>query len=53
MLYNFLLRQNMTAETLVLPKFLCPLHETELVRIGKNNDGGYLIPKQSLNKTKV
>ena len=38
---------------ILLPKFLCPLYETDLVRIGKNNDGGYSIPKQSLSHTKL
>ena len=40
-------------ETIQLPKFLCPLYETDLIRIGKDNDGGYLIPKQSLSQTKL
>ena len=40
-------------ETIQLPKFLCPLYETDLIRIGKDHDGGYLIPKQSLNQTKL
>ena len=43
----------MTFATLQLPKFLSPLYETNLIRIGKNNDGGYLIPKQSLSQTKL
>ena len=38
---------------ILLPKYLCPLHETDLIRLGKDNDGGYLIPKQSLNYTKM
>ena len=40
-------------ETIQLPKFLCPLYETDLIRIGMDHDGGYLIPKQSLSQTKL
>ena len=36
-----------------LPSFLRPLYKTDLIRIGRDNDGGYLIPKQSLNQTKL
>ena len=43
----------MISEAIQLPKFFRPLFETELIRIGNNNDGGYLIPKQSLNHTKL
>ena len=43
----------MISGTLQLPKFLRPLYETDLIRIGKDNYGGYLIPKQSLNQTKL
>ena len=43
----------MIFEAIQLPKFFRPLFETELIRIGSNNDGGYLIPKQSLNHTKL
>ena len=43
----------MIPRVLQLPKFLRPLYETELIRIGNDNDGGYLIPKQSLNQTKL
>ena len=43
----------MISESIQLPKFLRPLYETELIRIGRDNDGGYLIPKQSLNQTKL
>ena len=34
-----------------LPLKLKPQFETELIRLGKNNDGGYLIPKKSLNSS--
>ncbi len=37
---------------IVLPNIFKPKYETELVRIGKNNDGGYIIPIKSLNHTK-
>ena len=36
---------------IVLPKFLCPKHETDLVRLGKKNDGGYAIPKKSFENS--
>ena len=36
---------------IVLPKFLCPKHETDLVRLGKKNDGGYAIPKKSFKNS--
>jgi hypothetical protein len=32
-----------------LPLKLKPQFETDLIRLGKNNDGGYLIPKKTLN----
>lgn len=32
-----------------LPLKLKPQFETDLIRLGKKNDGGYLIPKKSLN----
>ena len=34
-----------------LPLKLKPQFKTELIRLGKNNDGGYLIPKKSLNSS--
>ena len=37
----------------MLPKIFKPNHEYNLIRLGKDNDGGYLIPKQSLNHTKM
>ena len=36
-----------------LPKFLCPKYKTELIRIGRNNDGGYCIPKQSITSSEI
>ena len=36
----------------ILPLILKPKFETELTRLGKNNDGGYLISQKSLNSTK-
>ncbi len=38
---------------ILLPKFLCPQYETDLIRLGRNHDGGYSIPKQSLSQTKL
>ena len=35
----------------ILPLILKPKFETGLIRLGKNNDGGYLIPKKSLNSS--
>ena len=43
----------MVSKVLQIPRFFCPLFKTDLIRIGKDNDGGYLIPKQSLNQTKL
>ena len=37
---------------LKLPKYLCPLYETDLIRIGKDNDGGYLVDKKSIDNSK-
>jgi len=36
-----------------LPKTFCPRYKTELVRLGRSNDGGYVIPKRSIEKTEV
>ena len=36
---------------LILAKFLCPKFKTELIRIGGKNDGGYVVPQLSLEKT--
>ena len=33
-----------------LPKFLCPNLKTELIRLGKPNDGGYSLSEKSLKK---
>ena len=35
-----------------LPNFLCPKYKCELIRLGKENDGGYSVPNKSLGKTK-
>jgi len=43
----------MDNNVLKLPKFFRPLHKTNLVRIGKDNDGGYLIGEESINNTKI
>jgi len=37
----------------MLPKIFKPKKEYELIRIGKNNDGGYLLEKDSFNKSKA
>ena len=36
---------------LTLPIFLEPIYETDLVRVGNNFDGGYIIPSESLKNT--
>ena len=36
-----------------LPNFLCPKYKCELIRLGGENDGGYSVPKKSLEKTKI
>ena len=36
-----------------LPNFLHPKYKCELIRLGGKNDGGYLVPKKSLEKTKI
>tara|TARA_B110001454_G_C12601798_1_gene384782 strand:+ start:39 stop:803 length:765 start_codon:yes stop_codon:yes gene_type:complete len=38
---------------LELPSFLKPVYETDLIRVGQKKDGGYLIPKKSLEDTKI
>jgi hypothetical protein len=37
---------------IILPYFFYPKHKTELIRLGKDNDGGYLIPTKSIESTK-
>ena len=32
----------------MLPKFLKPKQEYDLIRLGQDNDGGYLVEKQSI-----
>ena len=39
-------------EEIILPHYFYPKYKTELIRIGKNNDGGYLIPTKSIEYTK-
>jgi len=36
-----------------VPSFLKPIYETDLIRIGQDKDGGYLIPQKSLEHTKI
>lgn len=35
------------------PKFLKPKKKYKLIRIGKNNDGGYLVDEQSIKDAKT
>ena len=35
-----------------LPNFLLPKFRCELIRLGQKNDGGYAIPKKSLENSK-
>ena len=35
-----------------LPNFLLPKFKCELIRLGQKNDGGYAIPKKSLENSK-
>ena len=37
----------------MLPKNFKPIANYPLVRLGKDNDGGYLINKESIEKTKL
>ena len=46
---NFL--QKYVDHHLKLPNFLRPKHKCELIRLGQNNDGGYSIPKKSLENS--
>ena len=43
----------MNNRILKLPFFLKPEYETKLIRIGKDNDGGYLISEASLKSSKI
>ena len=43
----------MNNRILKLPIFLKPEYETKLIRIGKDNDGGYLISEASLKSSKI
>ena len=36
----------------MLPKQLKPIHKYNLIRLGKKNDGGYLVEKESLFNSK-
>ena len=37
----------------MLPKILKPKGSYDLIRLGKNNDGGYLVEFKSIEKTKA
>ena len=36
-----------------LPYFFKPNYKTDLLRLGKENDGGYCVPKESLKDTSI
>ena len=36
----------------MLPKIFKPKYEYDLIRLGKDNDGGYLVEKESIFKSK-
>ena len=37
---------------LFLPNFLKPQYKTQIIRVGRNYDGGYIIAKKALNNSK-
>ena len=39
-------------KTIALPRILQPFYCSDLIRIGKNNDGGYLVNKDDITKSK-
>ena len=41
-------KNSITNNEAVLPLFLRPLKGAELVRMGRDNDGGYLVDKRSI-----
>ena len=41
----------MVIKEILLPKYLQPHEVTDLVRLGKNNDGGYLVSKKDIKNT--
>lgn len=36
-----------------ISNFLCPKFKTKLVRLGRENDGGYCVPEESITNTKI
>ena len=38
---------------IILPSFLKPIKETDLIKIGNKEDGGYVIPKNSIDHTDI
>ena len=40
-------------EKIILPRYFMPKFKTQLIRLGKNYDGGYLVPIKSIENTKV
>jgi hypothetical protein len=39
-------------EKIILQNYFLPKHKTQLIRLGQDNDGGYLIPVKSIESTK-
>ena len=37
----------------MIPKYLKPMKEYDLIRLGKDNDGGYLVEKDSISKAEA
>ena len=37
----------------MIPKYLKPKKEYDLIRLGKDNDGGYLVENGSMNNAKA
>ena len=35
----------------MIPRYLKPQKEYDLIRLGQDNDGGYLVEKESINKS--
>ena len=42
-----------TEKSAVLPLFLRPKTISELVRLGRDNDGGYLVDKRSITASEI
>ena len=44
---------NKKIEKIILPSYFMPKFRTQLIRLGKNYDGGYLVPIKSIENTNV